>query len=263
MACAPPSAPINKECSHAVRERGVTACSWQDRQLAGRKGQLYRLPNPFSRGAPRNNFRGSQKCNCIREGERKPGVSRRPAISFLSFFIRCLLHCSAFLPPRLFVPPIVSRIFFFPTFFVCLLVKNRPTEYFALHSLSLSLSTEKNSFLARMTQQRNFVQQNRISWMGRGSRNRRAHEKIFFNCRKTIAGWMEDGHPRPRGSDFERFPIFLTRARRKGDAAGEIAREYIYIAERKEDARGKGWFARSSQAIHSEYVSISSLYSWL
>lgn len=56
VACAPPSAPINKECSHAVRERRVTACSWQDRQLAGRKGQLYRLPNPFSRGAPRNNL---------------------------------------------------------------------------------------------------------------------------------------------------------------------------------------------------------------
>lgn len=242
MACAPPSAPINKECSHAVRERRVTACSWQDRQLAGRKGQLYRLPNPFSRGAPRNNLVHRSAIVLGRERESQVYLAD-PQYHFFLFLSAASSTVPRFCPPDFsFLPLFLGSP---ASFFVCLLVKNRPTEYFALHSLSLSLSTEKNSFLARTTQQRNFVQQNRISWMGRGSRNRRAHEKIFFNCRKTIAGWMEDGHPRPRGSDFERFPIFLTRARRKGDAAGEIAREYIYIYSGKEGRRSWERLVRS------------------
>lgn len=259
MACAPPSAPINKECSHAVRERGVTACSWQDRQLAGRKGQLYRLPNPFSRGASRNNLVHRSAIVLGRERESQVYLAD-PQYHFFLF-----LSAASSTVPR-FCPPTFRSSHCFSDLpllfsFVCSLRIDR--IFRSPFSLSLSLSRRRRICFLRERQQRNFVQQNRISWMGRGSRNRRAHEKIFFNCRKTIAGWMEDGHPRPRGSDFERFPIFLTRARRKGDAAGEIAREYIYIAERKEDARGKGWFARSSQAIHSEYVSISSLYSWL
>lgn len=69
---------------------------------------------------------------------------------------------------------------------------------------------------------------------------------------------------------FRPISHFLDPSSKEGGcSSGEIARNpgeniYIYIAERKEeDARGKGWFAGSSQAIHSEYVSISSLYSWL
>lgn len=237
----PPSAPINKECSHAVRERGVTACSWQDRQLAGRKGQLYRLLNPFSRGAPRNNLVHRSAIVLGRERESQVYLAD-PQYHFFLF-----LSAASSTVPR-FCPPTFRSSHCFSDLpllfsFVCSLRIDR--QNISLSILSLSLSLDREEFVSRTTQQRNFVQQNRISWMGRGSRNRRAHEKIFFNCRKTIAGWMEDGHPRPRGSDFERFPIFLTRARRKGDAAGEIAREYIYIYSGKEGRRSWERLVRS------------------
>lgn len=112
--------------------------------------------------------------------------------------------------------------------FVCSLRIDRQNISLSILSLSLSLDREEFVSCANDAAEK-FCSTESDLLDGKGSRNRRAHEKIFFNCRKTIAGWMEDGHPRPRGSDFERFPIFLTRARRKGDAAGEIAREYIYI----------------------------------
>lgn len=105
------------------------------------------------------------QCNCIREEER--GISRQPTISSLFFFLSAASstvprfcpptsrssHCFSDLPV-----PLLSFSSFSPLFsFVCSLRTNthRPTEYFALRSLSLSLDRSRR---IHFSHQGNFIQ---------------------------------------------------------------------------------------------------------
>lgn len=154
VARAPPSAQLLiRSAAMPLEERRVTA--W----LLATRVRGEKRPIPILRTAFPEEL--VQCTSAIVLGRKREGyISPTHNIIPFFLFIRCLLHCSAFLSPDFSFLPLFLRSprsspllsLFFSTFFVCLFVKNKHAStdriFRSPFSLFLSRSIEKNSFLA-------------------------------------------------------------------------------------------------------------------